>query len=320
MAISKIKVQSEEHTLEATKLVNSRTIDGISFDGTTNVTRYATCSTAAGTKAKTANVTAGSFSLATGAQVTVKFTYANTVAAPTLNINSSGAKAIYWHGAALDPSQYWSAGAVLDFVYNGSQWELIGVAGITEDGIVDALGFYPSETDTKYTMTLLDNGTLQLTEINDASTFAAEPDVEGVDPGATSYVNGYFKTIQVLRSGDIINYAPAIRFADGYTSKDSNLPWDTSTAVYGRLRIENGGTGANTAAKALQNFGLTATAEELNYCDGVTSNIQTQINNLLARIAELEAALANKQDKIYNWGDLANTADTNLVNVAEEGA
>lgn len=44
------------------------------------------------------------------------------------------------------------------------------------------------------------------------------------------------------------------------------------------------------------------------------------INNLIARLNSLEAALANKQDKIYNWGDLANTADTNLVNVAEEGA
>lgn len=37
-------------------------------------------------------------------------------------------------------------------------------------------------------------------------------------------------------------------------------------------------------------------------------------------MTNLETALANKQDKIYSWGDLANVADTNLVNVAEEGA
>lgn len=42
--------------------------------------------------------------------------------------------------------------------------------------------------------------------------------------------------------------------------------------------IENGGTGATTAANALKNFGLTATAEELNYVDGVISNVQTQLN------------------------------------------
>lgn len=112
----------------ATKLSTSRYVDGVSFDGTKNVTRYATCATAAATAEKTASVTAGTFSLITGARVTIKFTYANSAASPTLNVGSTGAKAIYWHGAALTSSQYWQAGAVLDFVYNGTQWDLIGVA------------------------------------------------------------------------------------------------------------------------------------------------------------------------------------------------
>ena len=38
------------------------------------------------------------------------------------------------------------------------------------------------------------------------------------------------------------------------------------------------GTGATTANGALTNLGVTATATELNYVDGVTSNIQTQLN------------------------------------------
>lgn len=42
--------------------------------------------------------------------------------------------------------------------------------------------------------------------------------------------------------------------------------------------IAKGGTGATTAAAALTNLGITATATELNYVDGVTSNIQTQLN------------------------------------------
>ena len=55
--------------------------------------------------------------------------------------------------------------------------------------------------------------------------------------------------------------------------------------------ITKGGTGATTAAAALTNLGITATAAELNkmdgvtattaelnYVDGVTSNIQTQLN------------------------------------------
>lgn len=50
--------------------------------------------------------------------------------------------------------------------------------------------------------------------------------------------------------------------------------------VTGTLPIANGGTGATTAAGALASFGLTATAAELNHVDGVTSNIQTQLNNI----------------------------------------
>lgn len=100
---------------------------------------YGTCSTAAATVAKA--VTVDTFSLITGIRVTVKFTYANTASAPTLNVNSTGAKAIYWHGAALPDTQYWDAGSVLDFVYNGTQWELVNSAkgvGITSITIEEA--------------------------------------------------------------------------------------------------------------------------------------------------------------------------------------
>lgn len=49
-----------------------------------------------------------------------------------------------------------------------------------------------------------------------------------------------------------------------------------SNVVFG---IANGGTGATNAADALSNLGITATATELNYCDGLTGNIQAQLNS-----------------------------------------
>ena len=70
-------------------------------------TPYATCDTAAATAAKVAATTPGSnFSLETGARVAVKFTHANAAESPTLNVNNTGAKAIYFKNAALTSSNY----------------------------------------------------------------------------------------------------------------------------------------------------------------------------------------------------------------------
>lgn len=89
---------------------------------------YATCSTAAGTAAKVATITPGSnFSLETGARVSVKFDAANSASSPTLNVNQSGAKTIRFRGAALTSSLfYWAAGSVVDFVYDGTYWNMTG--------------------------------------------------------------------------------------------------------------------------------------------------------------------------------------------------
>ena len=117
-----------ERAAEASRLSVARSIDGIYFDGTNNISRLCNCSTAASTAAKTASLTSGEFILVPGAKVTVKFTNANSVANPTLNINGTGAKPIHLRGAALTSSaNYWEAKAVLSFVYNGAQWDMIGV-------------------------------------------------------------------------------------------------------------------------------------------------------------------------------------------------
>lgn len=85
---------------------------------------YGKCSTAAGTAAKVVSVD-GYFSLETGAIVAVKFTITNTANSPTLNVDSTGAKAIYYKGAAIQAS-YLKANYVYQFIYNGTQWDLLG--------------------------------------------------------------------------------------------------------------------------------------------------------------------------------------------------
>lgn len=84
---------------------------------------YCTCSTAAGTAAKTASLT--NFTLRTGSVVQVKFTYSNTASSPTLNVNGTGTKAIKKYGttaAGTDTFTSWPAGAVITFVYDGTNW------------------------------------------------------------------------------------------------------------------------------------------------------------------------------------------------------
>ena len=111
MSISKVNVSGTDH-----QIVGSP--------------RYATCSTAAATAAKVATIADGSstFSLEKGVRICVSFTYANTASAATLNVANTGAKAICWNGSALVSSQYWQAGAVVDFVYDGNGWSIVGVA------------------------------------------------------------------------------------------------------------------------------------------------------------------------------------------------
>jgi hypothetical protein len=88
-----------------------------------NTLPYNTCSTAAGTAEK--QVTAANFSLETGAMVVVKFTNTNTASNPKLKVGSTAAKPIYYKGAAISPG-YLAANRVYQFVYNGSQWDILG--------------------------------------------------------------------------------------------------------------------------------------------------------------------------------------------------
>ena len=88
---------------------------------------YASSSTAAATAAKTASTSGEDFTLESGASVIVKFTNGNTASNPTLNVDNTGAKAIYMNGAAIDTDL--EENGTYQFVYNGTQFDLVGGAG-----------------------------------------------------------------------------------------------------------------------------------------------------------------------------------------------
>lgn len=87
-----------------------------------DATFYATSSSSPATAAKVATVkSGGSFSLEVGATVSVTFSSANSASSPTLNVDSTGAKPIRTNGT---PYAYWSAGASVLFVYDGTYWQV----------------------------------------------------------------------------------------------------------------------------------------------------------------------------------------------------
>ena len=64
-----------------------------------------------------------------------------------------------------------------------------------------------------------------------------------------------------------------------------DLPRASALYLNGVVPVANGGTGATTAEDALTNLGVTATATELNYMDGVTRNVQEQLNEMFSSTA-----------------------------------
>ena len=84
---------------------------------------YGTCATAAATTAKT--VTLSNYVLTTGGYISVKFTYA-VPASATLNVNSKGAKSIYYKGSAITAGVI-KAGDMATFVYDGSKYHLVSI-------------------------------------------------------------------------------------------------------------------------------------------------------------------------------------------------
>lgn len=108
---------------EALRLTASKSIDGVNFNGGENIIHYGVCSTSASASEKIVNCS--NFILTLGAKITVKFTVTNIAGNPTLNVNSTGAKSIYYRGNPINAS-YLAANRTYTFIYNGSQYDLIG--------------------------------------------------------------------------------------------------------------------------------------------------------------------------------------------------
>lgn len=108
---------------KANTLRTARSLDGISFNGSKSIHHYGICSTAASVAEK--EVSLSGYTLSTGSRVVVKFTVTSTASSPTLNVNSTGAKAIKYRGEVVSSSRL-SSGHLYEFVYDGADYQLVG--------------------------------------------------------------------------------------------------------------------------------------------------------------------------------------------------
>lgn len=108
------------------KLPDNTTYDIKSKSSVAGNIYVGTCSTAAATAAKVVTISADqNFKLKTGSMIIVKFTESNSASSVTLNVNSTGAKSIYYNNAvytAASTSITGYANAYLVYVYDGTNW------------------------------------------------------------------------------------------------------------------------------------------------------------------------------------------------------
>lgn len=113
------------------------------------------------------------------------------------------------------------------------------------------------------------------------STYATKTELDTAKSSLQTSINNKANSSHTHTIADITNLQEALdgKAATSHNHAASNITSGTlSSDRLPTVPITKGGTGATTAAGALVNLGITATSTELNYVDGVTSNIQTQLN------------------------------------------
>ena len=132
---------------------------------------YATCSTAEATVAKTAALS--SYALATGGIVAVKFDNA-VPASATLNVNSKGAKAMYYKGSAITAGVI-KAGDIAYFIYS-TYYHLLGIdRAIENDNVIE-------EVQVDGTALTVTNKTVNITGKQNQATYSTTDIIAGTTP------------------------------------------------------------------------------------------------------------------------------------------
>lgn len=213
---------------------------------------YGVCETAAGTAAKTVDMTG--FVLTTGATIHVKFTNSNTAASPTLNVNGTGAKAIkkFTINPGTNLFTSWAATEIVSLTYDGTNWCMNDA---TKSGLYVCTCATAAATNEKVVTPVggtfeLYNGVMIAVKFTYTST-ASAPKINVAGTGAKSiWINGQTLTWNDSTFSGRANYYNYYIYDGTYwvwagSTGDNN----STTNIEARDVIAYCSTGAGTAAK-----------------------------------------------------------------------
>lgn len=145
-----------------------------------------------------------------------------------------------------------------------------GTISLTKANVTSALGYTPPTTDTKYTLPAATSSALGGIKTGYSISGKNYPVV--LDANSNAYVN-------VPWTDNNTTYSNFVKSGSG--AKSGLVPAPSTTAGTTKYLREDGTWAVppdTNTTYTLSSFGVTASATELNYTDGVTSNIQTQLN------------------------------------------
>ena len=265
----------------------------IKQDGITGATvnRFGTCSTAAATAAKTVSITDGTFSLEAGARVSVKFSKANTADTPTLNVAKKKKKNIFHKGAKITTgvNKALLAG-VCDFIYDGTQWHLIG-------NYIDTNTTYSAATQSSAGLMSADDKT----KLDNLGKYTKEYKVSAVTSETTKYIKlGEFNPTE---GGNISCRITGDNFDDTIDINILGGNFD-NTSVFGHYSTKSKRTqGIRVSSTVSQNIGIYLKISQLTTATvkvAVDKKYQSRITMSESGLGQYEGVLTDISFSSYN--------------------
>lgn len=200
-----------------------------------SATYRATCSTSSSTANKTA--TCAGFTLTAGATIALYMTQANTTTnALTLNINNTGAKAIYVNGTATGASNQllWSANATVTFTYNGTYWYVADGAGTLYGSTCSTNASTAGKTTTVSSVAIFRGVSIVVPMTNDNTNASATLNVSSL--GARNIYYGNTSTRPTVANGYswVANSTATFTFDGQYWRLDDTSASKKASDAYGR--------------------------------------------------------------------------------------